>query len=347
MEEKRIDPALWIFLAYFAVFILLYIVSPVVTGAVTLGLYLSMIIMVPARLLMKLRFVGRKAAIILSSLLIFALLVFTVLQVFPIVINEASLLLKTLSQEELSLADLGSSLPDFIRNLPFGSHLTGMLNEPGNRIISTVSSTGLSFLNSIIARVPDTLTAGVIFVIAASYLSALVPRVRKNLWRFFPSSTSEKSIRFVSDYYGSIKSFISGQLIIAAAVGLIVGVGMTVAGIPYSLFMGFLAFVTNFIPFFGVIITAVPAVFLGLSHYGLGGLLRVAIVLLLANQLEAWVLSPKIQGDRLQLNWFVILVGILLFGGLFGIVGVLFAVPIMVFIKSFWISYVQEALGRK
>ncbi len=121
---------------------------------------------------------------------------------------------------------------------------------------------------------------------------------------------------------------------------------MTVAGIQYAVFLGFLAGVTNLIPFFGVIITAVPAVFLGLAKYGLFGLLRVAIVLVAANQIESWVLSPKIQGDRMELNWFVILLGILLFGGLFGIVGVLFAIPIMVFIKEFWICYVQEALKK-
>ena len=186
----------------------------------------------------------------------------------------------------------------------------------------------------------------VIFVIASAYLTALVPLFRKNLWRFFPSSTGEKSTKFVSHYYSSIKSFISGQLIIAAVVGLIIGIGFTIAGIPYSVFLGFLSFVTNFIPFFGVIITAVPAVFLGLSHFGLWGLLRVGIVLVLANQIEAWFLSPKIQGDRMELNWFAILVGILLFGSLFGIVGVLFAVPIMVFIKEFWISYIQEAFKK-
>ncbi len=48
----------------------------------------------------------------------------------------------------------------------------------------------------------------------------------------------------------------------------------------------------------------------------------------------------------MNLNWFVILIGILLFGGLFGIIGVLFAIPIMVFIRNFWISYVQEVFKR-
>ena len=204
----------------------------------------------------------------------------------------------------------------------------------------------MNLLNTAISGIPNAVTAVVIFIIAATYLSSLKPVFRDNLWRFFPRSTRKKSLAFVHDYYASIKAFISGQLIIALVVGLIVGFGMSIAGVPYAVFLGFLAGITNFIPFFGVILTAVPAVFLGLVNYGLWGLVRVGIVLVIANQTESWVLSPKIQGDRMELNWFVILIGILLFGGLFGIIGVLFAVPIMVFIKNFWIRYVQEAFSR-
>ena len=346
MEKKRLDPALWIFILYSVFFIILYRISSVIVGAVILGLYLSMIIMVPARLLTRVRFIKQRAAVIISSVFIFALLVFMIFRIFPIIVNEASNLFSTLTAETISVESLVTGLPPFIQKLINSGDLADILNEPGNRIVSTFSTFGMDLLNNIISRIPGALSAIVIFIIAATYLSALVPIVRKNLWRFFPASTRDKSVKFVADYYRSIQSFISGQLIIAAAVGLIVGVGMTIAGIPYAVFLGFLAFVTNFIPYFGVIITAVPAIFLGLSNYGLMGFVKVGIVLLLANQIEAWVLSPKIQGDRMELNWFVILVGILLFGGLFGIVGVLFAVPIMVYIKSFWIAYVQDAFSR-
>lgn len=346
MPTKKIDPALWIFMVYLAGAVIMYRLSPMITGAVILGLYLSMIIMVPARYIEKIKFISTKASLIISSILVFAVLIITVYQIFPILIDEGSKLFRTLMSTNIEIDQVLAQLPAFIRNLIGSGQSTDALSQQLSQLISTFSSLGLKLINGAIPMIPNAITAIIIFIIAATYLTSLKPVFKDNLWRFFPASTRNKSVDFVSRYYTNIKAFISGQLIIAMIVGLIVGVGMTVAGIQYAVFLGFLAGVTNLIPFFGVIITAVPAVFLGLAKYGLFGLLRVAIVLVAANQIESWVLSPKIQGDRMELNWFVILLGILLFGGLFGIVGVLFAIPIMVFIKEFWICYVQEALKK-
>ena len=347
ISRKEIDPATWIFLLYFAILVVFYSISPMIIGAVVLGLYLSMIIMVPARLLMKIKFFGRGVSIAVSAVLVFTLLIVTISMVFPILIDEATSLFTSLSKGNISVESILASMPDFMRKLTGNAELLQVMKDIGTRILSAFSSFGMSLINNIVSSIPNALTAVVIFIIASAYLTALIPVLKKNLWRFFPRSTQSKSIGFVETYYATIKSFIGGQLIIAAAVGLIIGIGFFIAGIPYAVFLGFLSFITNFIPFFGVIIAAVPAIFLGLSHYGLMGLLRVGIVLVLANQLESWVLSPKIQGDRMELNWFVILVGILLFGSLFGFIGILFAIPIMVFIKEFWIVYVQEAFNRR
>ncbi|MDC7227837.1 MAG: AI-2E family transporter [Spirochaetales bacterium] len=347
LPEEKIDPATWIFLMYFAILIIMYMVSSTIIGAVILGLYLSMIIMVPARLLMKLKFIGRGAAVAISAVLVFTALSVTIIMIFPILIDEASNLFSTLSAGPVSWESILEGLPDIFSDLAGNTQALEIIQEIGTRVLSAFSSFGMSLLNDIVTSLPGMLTSVVIFIIASAYLTAMIPVLKKNLWRFFPKSTRKKSIKFVETYYSTIKSFIGGQVIIAGAVGLIIGIGFTIAGIPYAVFFGFLSFITNFIPYFGVIITSIPALFLGLTHYGLMGLIRVGFVLILANQIESWVLQPKVQGDRTELNWFIILVGILLFGSLFGIIGILFAIPIMVFIKEYWQTYVQEAFNRK
>lgn len=346
MAKNKIGPALPVFLLYLIGIVALYLLSPAITGALTLGIYLSMTIMVPARFIVKIKFINERVSLLLSSLLVFTVLILTIFQVFPIVIEEAGKLFKTLSAENLSLPALSSGLPQAIKNIIYNGKISEIFNKQLLKVIASFSTYGMNFLNTIIQGIPKFVSSFIIFLIAATYLTALKPVFINNLWRFFPSSTSEKSIQFVSDYYRSIRKFISGQLIIALIVGLLIGIGMRIAGIPYAIFLGFLAAVSNFIPFLGVIITAIPAIFLGIVNYGLWGLVRIAIVLLLTNQLESWVLSPKIQGERMELNWFVILLGILLFSSLLGIIGILFAIPIMVFIKAFWISYIQEEFKR-
>ncbi|MGC9313170.1 MAG: AI-2E family transporter, partial [Sediminispirochaetaceae bacterium] len=117
-------------------------------------------------------------------------------------------------------------------------------------------------------------------------------------------------------------------------------------GIPYALFLGFISGITNFIPYLGVLVAAVPAVVLGLSYQGIMGVLKVAIVLAAANQFEGWILSPRIQGNRMKLNWFIIILSILVSGAIFGLVGILIAIPLVAFFKKFWIWYVQDAFRR-
>ena len=114
---RKIDPALWIFLLYLAGAVILYRLSPIITGALILGLYLSMIIMVPARYISKIKFIGERASLVISALLVFTVMIITIYQVFPIVIEEAGKLFKTLTEEDVSIATLTSGLPDFLKDL--------------------------------------------------------------------------------------------------------------------------------------------------------------------------------------------------------------------------------------
>jgi predicted PurR-regulated permease PerM len=70
------------------------------------------------------------------------------------------------------------------------------------------------------------------------------------------------------------------------------------------------------------------------------------IVLIVANQIESWVLSPRIQGSRMKLNWFAILLSILLAGSILGIAGVLLGIPMLLFFKKFWVEYIQESYNK-
>ncbi len=342
-NKRKTDPTLWVLLIYFALFILLFKLSPTILGALTLGWYLSMIIEVPAKALGRIRFIPYRAAIVISALLVFTLLLAGISQLFPILADEGKklILLLVKAAGDLNLEEIVTFRNELLRE-----QVLKIANDFISNLSTQVAAIGSSALNWIIQTAPNFITAVLLFVIAASYFTALVPLIRKNLWRFFPYSGRKKAVAFVVDYYGNLRHFIRGQLIIALLVGLIVGGGMFIVGIPYALFLGFLSGITNFIPFLGVIIAGLPAVLLGLTHGGLWGLVKVLIVLAVANQLESWVLSPKIQGKRMKLNWFLIVIAIFFLAQFLGVVGVLLAIPWLVFFRQFWIDYVQNAFRR-
>jgi predicted PurR-regulated permease PerM len=81
---------------------------------------------------------------------------------------------------------------------------------------------------------------------------------------------------------------------------------------------------------------------LAFSAKGIAGLLIGVIILILANQIEMWILSPRIQSKSLKLHWFVILISILIFGDLFSFAGVLIALPSIMYIKNYWDFFVTK-----
>lgn len=338
---SSIDPALWVFVMYMTIFIGLYTVVPGIIAPLTFGWYLSLIIDAPARLLNRIKVLPYKVAVVLSSLIVFGLIMLCLFSIVPIAIEEGGKVVSILTDYVVNI-----ELPSFIKDLGNADSIIELLENSTGKLIDLIANTGVSILNSVVQNLPSALTGSVLFIITASYFTSLTPTFRRNIWRFFPKSTRRKSVKFVGEFYNEMRHFIGGQILIAACIGLFVGLALWIVGVPYPLFLGFLAGITNFIPFLGSIIAMIPAVLLGFADGAVLGAVKALVVLLVANQLEAWVLSPKIQGQRMKINWFVILVGIFLFGALLGILGILLSIPIIVFIRKFWVEYVQDAYKK-
>lgn len=340
-ENSVFDKSGYFLLAYFFGFSLFYGMAPSIIGAITFGWYLSLIIEIPARQLYKMRFFSYRLSVAFSTLFVFAILIFGVGSLVPIVLKEGEKLFTLLSNYVG-----GFELPALLSESTLGKELSNALQGAGGKLLERTAQFGVQLVNAIFRSLPDFTTGLIVFILTAGYFTYTVPSLKQNLWRLFPQSGYPKAFRFLAEVYGDVRHFIAGQILIALFIGVIVGVGLALVGIPYSLFLGFISGITNFIPYLGVIAAAVPAVVLGLSHQGWIGILKVIIVLAAANQIEGWILSPRIQGSRMKLNWFVIILSILLSGAVFGLIGILIAIPLVVFFKKFWIWYVQDAFQK-
>ena len=121
--------------------------------------------------------------------------------------------------------------------------------------------------------------------------------------------------------------FISGKIIDSLVVGVLTFIIMSIAGIPYTVLISVIIGVTNIIPFFGQYIGIIPsAVLVFIASPSKGILFLVLIIILM--QFDGNVLGPKILGDSIGLSSFWILFSILFFGSLFGLFGMICAVPV-------------------
>jgi len=120
--------------------------------------------------------------------------------------------------------------------------------------------------------------------------------------------------------------FIIGKIIDSAIIGVLCFIGVSLLNMPYALLVSVFVGVTNVIPYFGPFIGAIPTAILIMIVDPMKGLYFIIFILLL-QQLDGNIIGPTILGDSTGLSAFWVLFSILLFGGLFGVVGMIVGVP--------------------
>lgn len=150
--------------------------------------------------------------------------------------------------------------------------------------------------------------------------------LKRSLLLAFPKKYRKWVYRVFSEMDRTLGAYLRGMLLICFLVGLFTYVGLFLLGVDFALILGVIAGITNIIPYFGPIIGAVPAVLIALLSSPLLAL-KVIIVLTIVQQLESQLIAPQILGRSLGLHPLVVIFALILGGRLFGLAGLIFAVP--------------------
>ncbi len=170
--------------------------------------------------------------------------------------------------------------------------------------------------------------------ILAIYMMLDYDKIGLTLLRIFPRTWQP----FVFDLSGNVSravgGYLKGQLLIALFVGVFIGIGLTLAGIPSAPAIGFLAALFNIVPYLGVVISIIPALLLAATTKAVVlNLILVVVIFVAANQIEGHLLSPIVLGKTTDLHPVTVVLAILSGLALFGIVGALVAVPLTALAK--------------
>ena len=152
-----------------------------------------------------------------------------------------------------------------------------------------------------------------------------------------------EEVRFIDRVFGG---FIDGKILDSAIIGVLCYVGCLILRFPNPLLISAIVGITNVIPFFGPFIGAVPATLLILIEDPMKALWFVLFVFLL-QQLDGNVIGPKILGDRTDISSFWVLFTIVLFGGLWGVVGMIVGVPVFAVIYDIVKKLVRRGLAKQ
>jgi predicted PurR-regulated permease PerM len=189
---------------------------------------------------------------------------------------------------------------------------------------------GISGIGKGLGRAVQYLALFFLTPLVAYHLLVGREQFRATALRWMPARWHEHALRVAGDIGSSLQVYLRGQFLVAGVEAILFSILFAVAGIPQPVALGVIAGLLSLVPILGFWLTIVLVLLNAVTGPAPGAtLLKAGIGVVLINTFEGQVLVPRIQGTGLGLHPLAVLLGVLLFGTIFGFVGVLLAIPAM------------------
>ncbi len=181
-----------------------------------------------------------------------------------------------------------------------------------------------------------------VVVVAVLSIYFLIDGARMTRWFRTNMPQAAQSNFLLDTFQRVVGGYIRGQFLLSLIIGILVGGGLTVFHVPYALLLGVLAFILEFIPILGTLVSGLICTLIALTQGWLIAL-GVLVYFIVVHILEGDVVGPRIVGKAVGLHPIVSIAALIAGAELFGIVGALFASPvagvIQALIIALWIHW--------
>ncbi|ETT65793.1 MULTISPECIES: AI-2E family transporter [Paenibacillus] len=273
--------------------------------------------------------VKRAYGIVILYLIIMGIITLVLLMVIPIIrtqlmglIDNFPVYSEQIQEEFLQLT--GSELFNKIQS-SVGTDLSD--------ITSKVTTWATTFLNNAVSGVGSfvgTLTEIVLAVVTTPFILFYLLRDGKRLpdylMRLIPTALRPQSRMVMQEMNNQIASYIRGQIIVSCCIGALLYIGYLIIGLEYSLVLAIVAACTAVVPYLGPAIAITPALIVAMVTSPFM-LLKMVIVWTAVQLIEGKFISPQIMGKSLRIHPITIIFVIIFAGKMFGVLGIILAVP--------------------
>jgi predicted PurR-regulated permease PerM len=217
------------------------------------------------------------------------------------------------------------ALHDWLQGTPLGRQALHWIDGLRDMELPLAGIAGMA------SRAAAALTAVALIVVAGVYLAVDLSQYRRGLLSLAPPARRARFARTLDATGSALSRWLLGQLVLMATIGGVVAVGLSLLEMPLALALGLIASLLEFVPFFGPIASGLLAVLVAFAQ-GPTQALYVALLFVAVQQVEGSLLVPLIQRWTVSLPPVLGLSAVVVFGSLFGPLGVLFGTPLMVVI---------------
>lgn len=273
--------------------------------------------------------IKRVYAIIILYLLIAGIITLVLFMVIPIIRTQLSGLIDNFPRYSELIQERFMDLT----GTEFFGQVQDSIGTNLSEITSKITAWGSSFLNNALTGVGSfvgALTEIVLAVVTTPFILFYLLRDGKKLpdyiLKFVPTSLQPQSRMVMSEMNSQVSSYIRGQIIVSCCIGLLLYIGYLIIGLEYSLVLAIAAACTAVVPYLGPAIAITPALIVAMVTSPFM-LLKMIIVWTAVQLIEGKFISPQIMGKTLKIHPITIIFVIIFAGKMFGILGIILAVP--------------------
>ncbi|TCT13934.1 putative PurR-regulated permease PerM [Natranaerovirga pectinivora] len=244
-----------------------------------------------------------------------------------------------------------------IKNVSVAMEDLGISNDLLNYIdgFSESFSKGLQKLLSLLAARVGTigkyfidLSFGLVFSVNIMYNREYFTKLIDNTLKLLFVEKRRKSITLLfQDINLVISSFVRGRLIDLTLLSFVTAFSLIIIDFEFSFLVGVFAGYTNIIPYLGTWIGIIPAVIIALINEGVRRAFMVGLYIVVVQQIYIMLVSPKVQGRSIGIHPFFVLLSLIVFGALFGLMGMILSIPIAGIIKVIIIRWSKNRQALK
>jgi len=169
---------------------------------------------------------------------------------------------------------------------------------------------------------------------------------KKLVYTIFKRETGDSILDTARHGHKIFGGFLYGKILDSAIVGVITFIVLAILRTPYSLLVSVIVGVTNIIPFFGPFIGGIPCAILILLADPLQGLYFIIFIIIM-QQIDGNIIGPKILGNTTGISEFWVTFALLLFGGIFGFLGMIIGVPAFAVVYYAVVQFMNKKLIKK
>ncbi|MFW5999332.1 MAG: AI-2E family transporter [Halanaerobiaceae bacterium] len=282
---------------------------------------------------MKRRNFTRRGALIFLLLIILNVLLLSGLVLFPLLLREIESLTEMLPAYINSIEEIIDYFNREYRQI----QLPGMVEDSINRFLEQMEEYLINFLQRITEGILNSLYllfTLLLTPIISYYLLRDIESLRKTARKIVPVDKKNFLSHFAREIDKIFMGYLRAQIWISLIVGLLAGAGLFFLNVRFYILLGLLAGISNMVPYFGPIIGGVPAALIALLSSP-AKMLGVILLYAVLQQVESVLIAPRIMSGNVGLHPVTIIFSLLAGTELFGIWGLLFAVPLAGSLKVF------------